>query len=167
MHYKGLHNHLLENTSFRLFHMSSSSSSMVRRGGGGALTWIKGRRGTRPRHDVKVGRVPCTTARQTAGRLDRPSPGRRLQIRVDVWPYYHHHTCGRSNCAIGSHCEVQATLCVQSAQYRMRSSEIAFLRTVLVWLSTCIPYQLNIVSDYAIAQYRTNASDIAHFVRIV
>ena len=32
-------------------------------------------------------------------------------------------------------------------QYRTRSSEIAFLRTVLVWLSTCIPYQLNIVSD--------------------
>ena len=61
----------------------------------------------------------------------------------------------------------QATLCVQSAQYRTRSSEIAFLRTVLVWLSTRIPYQLNIVSDYAIAQYRTNASDIAHFVRIV
>ena len=64
-------------------------------------------------------------------------------------------------------CKGQATLCVQSAQYRTRSSEIAFLRTVLVWLSTCIPYQLNIVSDYAIAQYRTNASDIAHFVRIV
>ena len=37
----------------------------------------------------------------------------------------------------------------------------------LVWLSTCIPYQLNIVSDYAITQYRTNASDIAHLVRIV
>ena len=61
----------------------------------------------------------------------------------------------------------QATLCVQSAQYRTRSSEIAFLRTVLVWLSTCIPYQLNIVSDHAVAQYRTNASDIAHFVRVV
>ena len=61
----------------------------------------------------------------------------------------------------------QATLCVQSAQYRTGSSEIAFLRTVLVWLSTCIPYQLNIVSDYAVAQYRTNASDIAHFVRVV
>ena len=61
----------------------------------------------------------------------------------------------------------QATLCVQSAQYRTRSSEIAFLRTVLVWLSTCIPYQLNIVSAYAITQYRTNASEIAHFVRIV
>ena len=28
---------------------------------------------------------------------------------------------------------------VQSAQSRTRSSEIAFLRTVLVWLSTCIP----------------------------
>ena len=61
----------------------------------------------------------------------------------------------------------QATLCVQSAQYRMRSSEIAFLRTVLVWLSTCIPFQLNILSDYAITQYRTNASEIAHLVRIV
>ena len=61
----------------------------------------------------------------------------------------------------------QATLCVQSAQYWTRSSEIAFLRTVLVWLSTCIPYQLNIISDYAIAQYRTNASEIAHLVRIV
>ena len=61
----------------------------------------------------------------------------------------------------------QATLCVQSAQYRMRSSEIALLRTVLVWPSTCIPYQLNIVSDYAITQYRTNASEIAHLVRIV
>ena len=35
------------------------------------------------------------------------------------------------------------TLCVQSAQSRTRSSEIAFLRTVLMWLSTCIPYQLN------------------------
>ena len=34
-------------------------------------------------------------------------------------------------------------------------------------LSTCIPYQLNIVSDYAITQYRTNASEIAHLVRIV
>ena len=61
----------------------------------------------------------------------------------------------------------QATLCVQSAEYRTRSSYIAFLRTVLVWLSTYIPYQLNIVSDYAITQYRTNASDIAHLVRIV
>ena len=61
----------------------------------------------------------------------------------------------------------QATLCVQSAQYRTRSSEITFLRTVLVWLSTCIPYQLNIVSDYAITQYRTNASEIAHLVRVV
>ena len=61
----------------------------------------------------------------------------------------------------------QATLCVQSAEYRTRSSDIAFLRTVLVWLSTYIPYQLNIVSDYAITQYRTNASDIAHLVRIV
>ena len=49
----------------------------------------------------------------------------------------------------------------------MRLSEIAFLRTVLVWLSTCIPYQLNIVSDYAITQYRMNASEIAHLVRIV
>ena len=38
---------------------------------------------------------------------------------------------------------------------------------MLVWLSTYIPYQLNIVSDYAITQYRTNASDIAHLVRIV
>ena len=47
------------------------------------------------------------------------------------------------------------------------SSEIVFLRTVLVWLSTCIPYQLSIVSDYAITQYRTNASKIAHLVRIV
>ena len=62
------------------------------------------------------------------------------------------------------HCHGQATLCVQSAQYRTRSSEIAFLRTVLVWLSTCIPYQLSIVSDYAIMQYRTNASEIAHLV---
>ena len=61
----------------------------------------------------------------------------------------------------------QATLCVQSAQYRTRSSEIALLRTVLVWPSTCIPYQLNIVSDYAITQYRTNASEIAHLVRLV
>ena len=61
----------------------------------------------------------------------------------------------------------QATLCVQSAQYRTRSPEIAFLRTVLVWHSTCIPYQLNIVSDYAITQYWTNASEIAHLVRIV
>ena len=63
-------------------------------------------------------------------------------------------------------CKGQAALFVQSAQ-RTRSSEIAFLRTVLVWLSTCIPYQLNIVSDYAITQYRTNASEIAHLVRIV
>ena len=31
----------------------------------------------------------------------------------------------------------------------------------------CIPHQLNIASDYAITQYRTNASDIAHLVRIV
>ena len=36
------------------------------------------------------------------------------------------------------------TQCVQSAQSRTRSSELAFLRTVLVWLSTCIPYQMNI-----------------------
>ena len=35
------------------------------------------------------------------------------------------------------------TLCVQSAQPRTRSSVIAFLRTVLVWLSTCVSYQLN------------------------
>ena len=61
----------------------------------------------------------------------------------------------------------QATLCVQSAQYRTRSSEIAFLRTVLVWLSACIPYQLNTVSDYAITQYRMNAFEIAHLVRLV
>ena len=67
----------------------------------------------------------------------------------------------------GSTPKGQATLCAQSAQYRTRSSENAFLRTVLVWLSTCIPYQLNIVSDYAITQYRTNASEIAHLVRIV
>ena len=33
----------------------------------------------------------------------------------------------------------QATLCVQSAQHQTRSSEIAFLRTVLVWLSTVFP----------------------------
>ena len=64
-------------------------------------------------------------------------------------------------------CKGQATLCVQSAQYRTRSSEMTFLRTVLVWLSTCIPYQLNIVSDYAITQYRTNVSEIAHLVRVV
>ena len=56
---------------------------------------------------------------------------------------------------------------VQSAQYRTRLSEIEFLRTVLVWLSTYIPCQLNIVSDYAITQYRTNASEIAHLVHIV
>ena len=58
------------------------------------------------------------------------------------------------------------------SSYTMRtkcaiSDEIALLRTVLVWLSTCIPYQQNIVSDYAITQYRTVASEIAHFVRIV
>ena len=28
--------------------------------------------------------------------------------------------------------------------FQTRSSETAFLRTVLAWLSTCIPYQLNI-----------------------
>ena len=61
----------------------------------------------------------------------------------------------------------QTTLCVQSAQSRTRSSENAFLRTVLVWLSTCIPYQSNIVSDYAKTQSQTNASEIAHFVRMV
>ena len=38
---------------------------------------------------------------------------------------------------------------------------------MLVWLSRCIPYQLNIISDNAITQYRTNASEIAHLVRIV
>ena len=58
------------------------------------------------------------------------------------------------------------TKCAISGAF-VRRSEIAFLRTVLVWLSTCIPYQLNIVSDYAITQYRTNASEIAHLVRIV
>ena len=67
----------------------------------------------------------------------------------------------------GTEAKGQATLCGQSAQSRTRSSEIAFLRTVLVWLSTCITYQLNLISDYAQAQYRTNASEIAHFVRIV
>ena len=41
------------------------------------------------------------------------------------------------------------------------------LRIGLVWLSTCILYQLNIVSDYSVTQYRTNASEIAHLVRIV
>ena len=41
----------------------------------------------------------------------------------------------------------------------------SLLRTVLVWLSTCIPYQLNF--DYAIMQYRTNASEIAHLIPIV
>ena len=59
-----------------------------------------------------------------------------------------------------------ATLCAQSAQYRTCSSEIAFLRTVLVWLSRCIPYQVSIVSDFTITQYWTNASEIAHFVRV-
>ena len=34
-------------------------------------------------------------------------------------------------------------------------------------LSTCIPYKLNIVTDYAITQYRTIASEIAHIVHIV
>ena len=63
--------------------------------------------------------------------------------------------------------KVQAILRVQSAQYRTRSSEIAFLRTLLVCLSICIPYQLKIVSDYAITQYRTNASEIVHLARIV
>ena len=32
-------------------------------------------------------------------------------------------------------CKGLNTLCVQSAQYRTRSSEIAFLRTVLLWIS--------------------------------
>ena len=36
-----------------------------------------------------------------------------------------------------------------------------------MWLSTCIPYQLNSVSDYAITYYRTNVSEIAHLLRIV
>ena len=35
------------------------------------------------------------------------------------------------------------TKCAISDAFGTRSSEIAFLRTVLVWLSTCIPYQLN------------------------
>ena len=41
------------------------------------------------------------------------------------------------------HCEGLNTLCVQSARSRTRSSDIVFLRTLLVWLSTCIPYHLN------------------------
>ena len=91
--------------------------------------------------------------------------------------YHRAKTCGQTDLTLADcHCVIsfalfsckgQATLCVQSVQYRTRLSEIAFLRTVLVWLSTCIPYQLNIVSDYAITQYRMNASDIAHLVRIV
>ena len=95
-----------------------------------------------------------------------PSPCRRHYIVVAVsdFPCFDGSTSVEDFLA---QCKGQATLCVQSAQYRTRSSEIAFLRTVLVWLSTCIPYQLNIVSDYAITQYRTNASEIAHLVRIV
>ena len=54
------------------------------------------------------------------------------------------------------------TLCVQSVQSRTRSSEIAFLRTVLVWLITCIPYQLN---NFQTTQKRN--PEIALFVRIV
>ena len=41
---------------------------------------------------------------------------------------------------------------------------------VLCWCGSArvpILYQLNIVSDYAITQYRTNASEITHLVRIV
>ena len=71
------------------------------------------------------------------------------------------------NAVTGTEAKGQATLCVQSAQYRTRSYEIAFLRIVLVWLSMYIPYQLNSVSDYAITYYRTNASEIAHLLRIV
>ena len=49
------------------------------------------------------------------------------------------------------------------SQSRTRSSEIAFLRTVLVWLS--IPYQLNNfrLRKNAISDER---AEIAHFVRI-
>ena len=99
-----------------------------------------------------------------------PEPGDNMRlltvggVRVRV---ISHCTVAWSPSRALSESKGQATLCVQSAQYRTRSSENAFLRTVLVWLSMCIPYQLNIVSNYAITQYRTNASDIAHLVRIV
>ena len=52
------------------------------------------------------------------------------------------------------HCKDLNTLCAQRAQSRTRSSEITFLRTVLVWLSTCIPYQLNNLRKNAISDER-------------
>ena len=47
------------------------------------------------------------------------------------------------------------------------SSEIAILCTVLVSLSTCIPYQLNIFPEYAKNAISDEPSEIANFLRIV
>ena len=59
------------------------------------------------------------------------------------------------------------TLRVQSAQSRTRSSEISFLRTVLVLLSTRIPYQMNIFFKIRKNAVSDETSEIAHFVCIV
>ena len=61
----------------------------------------------------------------------------------------------------------QATLCVQSAQSRKRSSDIALLRS-LKQCSADREYTCwATLAQYAKTQSRTNASDIAHFVRLV
>ena len=68
------------------------------------------------------------------------------------------------------HCCIKARLHIRT-KYAISngSSEIAFLSTVLVSLSTCIPYQLNIFPDlYAKTQSRKNSPRLrTYFVRIV
>ena len=53
------------------------------------------------------------------------------------------------------------------AQSLYGSSEIAFLRTVLVWLSTYIHYQLNIFFQATQKRISDERYEIAYFVRIV
>ena len=61
----------------------------------------------------------------------------------------------------------QATLCVLSAQSRMRSSDIALLRSLKQCSADREYTYWATLAQYAKTQSRMNASDIAHFVRIV
>ena len=59
------------------------------------------------------------------------------------------------------------TLCVLSAQSRTRSSDIALLRSLKQCSADREYTYWTTLAQYAKTQSRTNASDIAHFVRIV
>ena len=59
------------------------------------------------------------------------------------------------------------TLCVQSAQSRTRSSDIVLLRSLKQCSADREYTYCATLAQYAKTQSRANASEIAHFVRIV